>query len=98
MIIEPFEAITYHSEGKLLKSMHLLTAWLTLLLLPHQAKAKTNLIYFPANTELIFIVLTPQLGLRDQTSMFQLPLSKTQTHTHTEYFCLTVLLRSGLSR
>ena len=96
MIIEPFEAITYHSEGKLLKPMHLLTALLTVLLLPHQAKAKTNLIHFPANTELILIVLIRYSGLHDQTSMFQFPLSKTHIHTRTEYFCLTVFIEKWI--
>lgn len=57
MTIEPFAVITHHSGGKLLKSMYLLPALLTVFLLSHQAKAKTNLIHFPANTELILIAL-----------------------------------------
>lgn len=57
--------------------MHLLTALLTVLLLPPQAKAKNNLIHFSANAELILIVLIPWLGLHDQASMFKFRLSKT---------------------
>lgn len=94
MVIDLLAVITYHSGGILLNAMYFLTALVTVLLLPHQAKAKTYLIHFPANTELILIVLIPELGLHDQASMFQVCLSKTLTQNTSAYECS---LRRGLS-